>query len=1099
MTPKISRLIWLALTLTILPAISLADSLPNQILWNKDGAEMSFIPAGSFQMGDAMNETESWMAKSRPLHTVTLDGFYMDKTEVTVGQFKAFLADSGYNWTGSWNDVATYSPTDDHPMIEVTWYDAVAYAEWAGKRLPTEAEWEKAARGGLAGKRYPWGDETDNTKAHYDSWNGGSGTTKPVGSYAANGYGLFDMAGNAWEWCADWYDEDYYTSSPATNPPGPGTGSYRVLRGGGWNGAANTLRVAGRNHFDPAGRYGSIGFRCVSGLNFTTDSFTTLLPSDDQTGSNWFADLSLDPTDYTWSTVDFSSPTLIVRLFVQPLGGIDASAWDFSAISTVGALADQLGSSGLNLVEGTDYQLLVVGQDDQGTTDDTSDDVVETLEILLSQVTAVNAPPVAMNLSLTTAEDTAVAITLAGTDADGDTLIYMLVSAPDNGTLSGTLPNLTYTPNANYNGSDSFTYKADDGEADSNTATVSISIEQEAVNDAPAITTTAPTTATVGGEYSYTVGVADPDDANNGTDLTFSLTAEPAGMVISSTGVITWTPIEGVTTSGAVTLTVADGGEDSAAPATEVFTIAVTAVNDALISYLETADLSAQLTTISATSFNSDDINDALFNASGPTDFDGFVSALFNLSPGIPPSDLQLSQVRVAISATSDLDNPYHLPFTVHSDLLATALGDPFDAATVDAALSNSSSKSLFVTALSNTKTVTETNLDTAMVAATRVDFNLAAQLLNTDYIDQVLLKVALDSQTDGLGNTNFNQAAEDLGLSQSLLLEKIAISQAKSVMTISLVIGLNIISLPNRPDTSLTAYSLAQQISDIDTDVSVNFVIRMDPASQEFKAFVPSIDASGSAYNFSIEGGHGYIINMADADPVAPRQVSFSGGIWVDLPGAPTTISASTWAFVIDSPDPVQLGARQATSFRLSDQQSGQMRWQGSISTTDENGGGNRFRIALVDQSRSSVVEENDQLDLQIYDQQGDLLACCAFEVGSDQISRAMVEVELRLNPIPSETQLLPNYPNPFNPETWIPFELSQDAEVIISIYEASGQQVRTLPIGFKPAGIYSSRERAIHWGGRNTNGESVSSGVYFYRLQAGDYSQTRKMVILK
>jgi hypothetical protein len=143
--------------------------------------------------------------------------------------------------------------------------------------------------------------------------------------------------------------------------------------------------------------------------------------------------------------------------------------------------------------------------------------------------------------------------------------------------------------------------------------------------------------------------------------------------------------------------------------------------------------------------------------------------------------------------------------------------------------------------------------------------------------------------------------------------------------------------------------------------------------------------------------------------------------------------------------------------------------------------------------------VEENDQLDLQIYDQQGDLLACCAFEVGSDQISRAMVEVELRLNPIPSETQLLPNYPNPFNPETWIPFELSQDAKVVISIYDVSGQQVRTFPIGFKPAGIYSSAERAIHWDGRNTNGESVSSGVYFYRLQAGDYSQTRKMVILK
>ena len=143
---------------------------------------MSYIPAGSFQMGDHLDN----MASALPLHTVTLDGFYMDKTEVTVGQFKAFLDDSAHSWAGDWNDVNTYSPTDDHPMVYVTWDDADAYATWAGKRLPTEAEWEYAARGGLQGKRYPWGDEIDDSEAHYDSWNNGSGTTKPVGSYPAN-------------------------------------------------------------------------------------------------------------------------------------------------------------------------------------------------------------------------------------------------------------------------------------------------------------------------------------------------------------------------------------------------------------------------------------------------------------------------------------------------------------------------------------------------------------------------------------------------------------------------------------------------------------------------------------------------------------------------------------------------------------------------------------------------------------------------------------------------------------------------------------------------------------------------------------------------
>ena len=244
MKPKINHLIWLALVLAILPIVSLADGLPNQIRWNKDGAEMAYIPAGSFEMGDAMNETEDWMERSRPVHIVRLDGFYIDKTEVTVGQFKAFLADSGYNWTGSWDDMDQYSPGDDYPMIYVDWNDATAYAKWSGKRLPTEAEWEYAARGGLAGQRYPWGSEkadgwpgnfadkssaVDWANANVDD---GYATCSPVGSYRPNSHGLYDMGGNVWEWCADWYGSDYYSKSPAKNPPGPDIGSSRVLRGG---------------------------------------------------------------------------------------------------------------------------------------------------------------------------------------------------------------------------------------------------------------------------------------------------------------------------------------------------------------------------------------------------------------------------------------------------------------------------------------------------------------------------------------------------------------------------------------------------------------------------------------------------------------------------------------------------------------------------------------------------------------------------------------------------------------------------------------------------------------------------------------------------
>ena len=232
----------------------------------KDGKEMVLIPAGSFEMGDHLGGIGN-----APVHRVQLDAFYMNVHEVTVGQFREFVNQSGYSYGGNWDSLANYSPGDDYPMIYVNWNDATAYAKWAGKRLPTEAEWEYAARGGLAGKRYPWGDEITHDDANYS---GTSGKDKwkycsPVGSFAANGYGLYDMAGNVLEWCQDWYGKDYYQNSAAKNPPGPDTGKYRVLRGGSWLTSTNDLRVAYRynNYALPANRYDSYGFRCVSGLN----------------------------------------------------------------------------------------------------------------------------------------------------------------------------------------------------------------------------------------------------------------------------------------------------------------------------------------------------------------------------------------------------------------------------------------------------------------------------------------------------------------------------------------------------------------------------------------------------------------------------------------------------------------------------------------------------------------------------------------------------------------------------------------------------------------------------------------------------------------
>jgi formylglycine-generating enzyme required for sulfatase activity len=216
----------------------------------KDGSEMILIPAGEFLMGSPPEEGNS---DEHPQHTVYLDAFYIDKYEVTNAQYKKFMDATGHAAPSWWNDNNFNKP--EQPVVGVTWFDAEAYCKWANKRLPTEAEWEKAARG-TVGRRYPWGNEVPNAGGiwranYYIGENGvddGFQYAAPVGSFPAgvSPYGIHDMAGNVLEWVADWYDGGYYSVSPKNNPKGPNSGSVRVLRGGAWLGSVNLLRAASR-------------------------------------------------------------------------------------------------------------------------------------------------------------------------------------------------------------------------------------------------------------------------------------------------------------------------------------------------------------------------------------------------------------------------------------------------------------------------------------------------------------------------------------------------------------------------------------------------------------------------------------------------------------------------------------------------------------------------------------------------------------------------------------------------------------------------------------------------------------------------------------
>jgi formylglycine-generating enzyme required for sulfatase activity len=214
------------------------------------------------KVGISESGCKGWHERELPRHRVVLDAFYIDKYEVTNALYGRFMQTTGRPAPSLWNDAKFNA--ESQPVVGVSWHDADAYCKWAGKRLPAEAEWEKAARG-TDGRKYPWGDQWDASRANAENR---LGKTAPVGSYpgGVSPYGAHDMAGNVWEWVADWFDKDYYKRSPEQNPTGSDSGSSRVLRGGSRYYNAVDLRTAARNDNSPDNRcYGS-GFRCARGL-----------------------------------------------------------------------------------------------------------------------------------------------------------------------------------------------------------------------------------------------------------------------------------------------------------------------------------------------------------------------------------------------------------------------------------------------------------------------------------------------------------------------------------------------------------------------------------------------------------------------------------------------------------------------------------------------------------------------------------------------------------------------------------------------------------------------------------------------------------------
>ncbi len=228
--------------------------------------QMVNIPAGTFTMGSNDNHDE------KPPHKVNLSEYFIGKYPVTNREYQAFVKDAKYKAPKGWNGDQFPQNKAEHPVVNVSWHDAVAYCAWLSKktgktyRLPTEAEWEKAARG-TDGRKYPWGNKPEPNRDLLN-YNDNVEDTTEVGSYedGHSPYGVYDMAGNVWEWVHDWYSTTYYQKSPPKNPLGPNSGKYRVLRGGSWNNVNNYARSANRVNDTPDYVGDLIGFRCARSL-----------------------------------------------------------------------------------------------------------------------------------------------------------------------------------------------------------------------------------------------------------------------------------------------------------------------------------------------------------------------------------------------------------------------------------------------------------------------------------------------------------------------------------------------------------------------------------------------------------------------------------------------------------------------------------------------------------------------------------------------------------------------------------------------------------------------------------------------------------------
>lgn len=867
---------------------------------------MVLIPAGEFQMGNPFSTRGDL---DKPIHTVYLDAFYIDVYEVTNSSYANFLNEYGKNVDISGHQLLfleskycliekignTYIPKDgyeNHPAICVSWYGAAAYAQFYGKQLPTEAQWEKAARGGLVGKRYPWGDEITHDDANYEGTGGADiwDMTAPVGSFAPNNYGLYDMAGNVHEWCADRYDKYYYGISPFDNPTGPDhmlfenddfaevdPSDLRVRRDGSWRTVPEGLNIGARGYGQAGDIYKVPGFRCVDSV-----------PGGSEAYKNYALDFG-EVADFNYVIIGtnpvFDTDEITFEAWIKPTS-LPTGTYIYEGRSTIVWNGDGAG--------GRDPYIFYINE--FGKLESHTDFVDGSRFIYGSTI-----------LTLNTWHH--VALTISSTKME----LFL------------------------------------DGRKD--------------------------------GEISHNCGIAVKGHSYITLARHIHSYKNPFGGLIDE--VRLWDVVK-----------TEEEIRDNR------WVGAVKGDEPGLIGYWDFNEGNGQILNDKTQNQNHGTISGALWTEDGAPEL------------LVPITDL--------LALPGDTGNEIKLEWTAKQDFVSS------------------------YTIRYNTNPVTESNWDKS---------------------------IDLDGEPGSEGNK-----------------ETITVMMPYSGVVYYFAAKCNgdygnISGISNSPcaRSPIQLYSGWNMVAYL---LSENIPIATTMASLEGKYnSVWTYRASDGSWLRSVVNAPAFLSNMEYMQP--------GHGYWIEVNedcawnyGGASVASPST---ISTGKPPCIIYGKSSNGSKVSIQVDG---YKAAEYTTGSEEKYKGYYVLEVPMEKG--FHEGDQGELFVDNVSlNSVIKLSSFG--------KVIRYDLPAKLIPVSTNLLQNFPNPFNPDTWIPYQLSEDSYVTITIYNINGQIVKTMDLGFKDAGFYQSKDLAVHWDGTTNSGDHISSGIYFYNLRAGDFTATKKLIMAK